>query len=263
MFVVYGLFSNDEIFYVGKTTDERLALRLIEHKSHAIKCSDSNRKVYNKIRKLLREGTEISIRILYSTSNEEDQNKKEIELISFYGRDLRKGGKLYNSCSGGEGVTGYVYPPEVRKRMSDLKKGHKYLVGKPRPDMSVRFSKVSTIYELDGTKIKTFNSQRIIANKIGVDYRNLSADAKRNRPSFSPILGRSVLMRIGAADSIEAYIPKQLLKVEQYDLTDALIRVYDSVIEASVAVGTSTQNIRSVCNGVSKTAKGYKWKYQQ
>lgn len=206
MFIVYGLFSEGEVFYIGKTTDDRLVLRLVEHKSRANnpKYVKNNQKIYNKVRKLIREHKDITIRPLFVTDNEDEQNAKEIELIAFYGRDLRNGGKLYNSTDGGEGVTGYVYSPEVRKKMSDLKKGHKYLVGKPRPDMVVRFSKPVSLYELDGSKIETFSSQRVLAEAINVDYKLVHSSMKRGLTINSKKYGRQLQAFLGDDEQVPA-----------------------------------------------------------
>lgn len=262
MFIVYGLFVDDEIFYVGKTTQSRLAKRLVEHQCRALKKSKKyNRKIYNKIRKILSLGKSIEIRVLFSTNSEDEQTLKEIELIAFYGRDLRKGGKLYNSTDGGEGVCGYVYSEETRKLMSEKKKGSKHLCGIKRPDMAERFSKTTSVYELDGTLIATYNSQRSLATDIGASFKDVSSSLKRNGTVFSATLGRRVRAAIGSEPKINSDYAGKLNRIAQYDLTGALISVYDSIHEAATAVGSSIQNIRSVCNGNSKTAKSFIWKY--
>lgn len=269
MFVVYGLFSEGEIFYVGKTTDERLVLRLVEHKSRANNPTyvKNNQKIYNKVRKLIREQKDIVLRPLFITDNEDEQNAKEIELIAFYGRDLRNGGKLYNSTDGGEGVTGYVYTPEVRKKMSDLKKGHKYLVGKPRPDMVERFSKKATAYEIDGHKIKTFDSQRLMANEFNVNFKTLSDATAKGRDLYSPVLGRRFQMQLGEADVVPPVKnpgkTRFIKKIEQYTLTGELLMVYDSAHDAAKAIGSVATSVREVCAGNANSLKGYIWKYKE
>lgn len=269
MFVVYGLFSEGEVFYIGKTTDDRLSLRLSEHKSHALKPKpkDVNRKIYNKIRKLIREQKDIVIRPLFVTENEDEQNAKEIELIALYGRDLRNGGKLYNSTDGGDGVTGYVYTPEVRKKMSDLKKGHKYLVGKPRPDMVDRFSKTATAYEVDGSKIKTFSSQRVMAAELNVNFKTLNNATARGSDVYSSVLGRRFQMQLGDDEVVPPVKnpskTRFIKKIEQYTLTGELVMVYDSAHDAAKAVDSLATSIRAVCSGNTKSLKGYIWKYQE
>ena len=48
----------------------------------------------------------------------------------------------------------------------------------------------------------------------------------------------------------------------QLDLDGNMIRVWDSVKEASDSVGISASNISNVCAGRNETAAGYKWKYK-
>ena len=52
-------------------------------------------------------------------------------------------------------------------------------------------------------------------------------------------------------------------KVAQLDLDGNILEVYNSVIEAARAMGSSRQGIDKVCKGTydRKTAHGYKWKY--
>lgn len=78
--------------------------------------------------------------ILYNFLSEEEANQKEIELIEFYKSNNPKYG--YNATKGGNGISGYTYSnetkekirkanlgkklkPETRKKLSQLRKGHK------------------------------------------------------------------------------------------------------------------------------------------
>lgn len=48
-------------------------------------------------------------------------------------------------------------------------------------------------------------------------------------------------------------------KTVQKDLDNNVIKVYDSIIEASRETGISRQQIGKVCLGKGKSAGGYKW----
>lgn len=50
--------------------------------------------------------------------------------------------------------------------------------------------------------------------------------------------------------------------VLQLDLNSNIINEFKNAIDASLFVKCSPENIRNVCNGRSKTAKKYKWKYK-
>lgn len=50
-------------------------------------------------------------------------------------------------------------------------------------------------------------------------------------------------------------------KVNQYSLDGIFIKSWGSISEAEAAVGKTSRNISSVCNGKQKTAYGFIWKY--
>lgn len=54
---------------------------------------------------------------------------------------------------------------------------------------------------------------------------------------------------------------KNQKKVSQYDKNNNLIKIFDSIIQASIETGINKGNISSVCTGKRKTAGGYIWKY--
>ena len=51
-------------------------------------------------------------------------------------------------------------------------------------------------------------------------------------------------------------------KVCQYDLNGNFIKTFDTITEASKEVGCDRKAITLVCKGPNKTAKGFKWKYE-
>lgn len=53
---------------------------------------------------------------------------------------------------------------------------------------------------------------------------------------------------------------KKRIKVEQFDLDDNFIHLWDSISDAENQL--KIYNITSVCKGKQKTAGGYKWKYK-
>lgn len=50
-------------------------------------------------------------------------------------------------------------------------------------------------------------------------------------------------------------------KIEQYSLDNKLIKIYNSIIEASIETHIGPTNIQSCTSGRTKTAGGYIWKY--
>lgn len=55
-------------------------------------------------------------------------------------------------------------------------------------------------------------------------------------------------------------IPNRGRKVVQYDLNDNLINIYEKLSKVSDNK-TYNANVAKCCNGILKTAYGYKWKY--
>jgi 23S rRNA pseudoU1915 N3-methylase RlmH len=55
---------------------------------------------------------------------------------------------------------------------------------------------------------------------------------------------------------------KRKNKVIQFDIEGNRLNSFDTCKEAAEYIGTTTANICMCCNGKTKTAKGYVWKYE-
>lgn len=266
MFIVYGLFTQNQLFYIGKTTIKRAQKRLIEHKSHALKNVDKHYRIYNKIRKILKGSGSIELRTLYVFDTVREQNTKEIELIKLYGIKSRNGnGILYNSTSGGEGMLGITPNEQTRFKMRIAKLGNKINVGKKRPDMVKRFSKKLYVYALDGTFISEFESARIAEVELNVPFKIISSalDNRRITRAFSVKHQKYFRFRSIKYANIDVYqkpTPKSK-KVLQYTTNMTLIAEYKDAVVASKELGINPTGIRNVCNGKFKTSAGYIWAY--
>lgn len=136
-FYVYGLWDKhkNKLFYIGKTNtpNDRLVDHLTEAKN-SISNTTANFKA-RKICKILIDGGDIELRLLYGFGNEQDAHKKEIELIKFYGRRNNKTGILTNLTDGGEGLIGIIWSKESREKQSKNMQGENhYGYGEKRPD---------------------------------------------------------------------------------------------------------------------------------
>jgi len=56
---------------------------------------------------------------------------------------------------------------------------------------------------------------------------------------------------------------KSSKKVEQYDLENKLINIFNSAKEADLSMGGKGNNVADCCRGRQKTAYGFKWKYKE
>ena len=261
MFLVYGLFSEDVLFYIGKTTEERLDLRLVEHKSRAKRGRAKNVYVYNKIRKIFREGKDVTIRVLHKFDNEAEQTAKEIELIALHGRKSM-GGILYNTTDGGEGTTGNRHSEEARKKMSASKMGNKNNVGVKRPDMVERWAKKVYVYTMTGEYITEYESCHAAGKVLNVSYKMVSECIIKSRKCNTESLGY-VQFSYEKHDSIPAYVENRKIKrIAQYTLDNVKVREYDSVkhvLEENPSFDKT--NVAFVARGKGKSAHGYRWKY--
>lgn len=263
MFLVYGLFCEGELFYIGKTTEDRLDLRLVEHKSRAKRGSDKNVYVYNKIRKIFREGKDVTIRILHTFSNESDQVAKEIELIALYGRKFI-GGILYNTTDGGEGVMGIRHSDAAKRKMSEAKKGNKINVGRKRPDVVKRWAKKVYLYDLDGNQLdEMYESCHAAGEDLGISFKKVSECILFSRPCKVDRYSDLIRFSYELVDKLPPHEDKRKLKrIAQYSLDNELVREYDSVKDVLVENPFFNKtSVAAVARGQGKSAHGYKWKY--
>lgn len=117
-FYVYVLCRPDgRPFYVGKGQGQRIndheRLARQGHKAHR----------YNIIRKIWREGGQVSKQKVFETYNEDEAFTVERDLIASIGRE-----NLANETDGGEGVSGWDRPLEWYEKVQAAK------IGKPRSD---------------------------------------------------------------------------------------------------------------------------------
>ena len=115
---IYGLVDPEtkKIRYVGKTV-KSLSSRLSNHLYNAKK-TKHNKHLSNWICKLLNKGLKPLI-IVLETANKE--NWKDVEM-----KWIKDTPNLINLTEGGDGSLGLCHTPEVIKKISEAKKGHKH-----------------------------------------------------------------------------------------------------------------------------------------
>lgn len=111
----------NKVFYVGKGKGRRWQYHL-----YYIKSNDRPKKGYNsfylfnKIKKMLREGIIPVVEKIFENLSETEALSKEIETIKYYGRE-----NLCNLTNGGDGISGYKFSIEARRKIADNLRGHK------------------------------------------------------------------------------------------------------------------------------------------
>lgn len=122
IFYVYELWNpiTNLPFYIGKGQGRRP----YHHEEFVMKNNkiNGNRHKYYTIRKILNLGFKVIVKTVFTTFNEDDAFKKEIELINKYGRKCKGTGTLTNIADGGKGSTGQdhkgIKNPMFNKRHS-------------------------------------------------------------------------------------------------------------------------------------------------
>jgi hypothetical protein len=74
--------------------------------------------------------------IIFNDISYEEAKEGEKLLIKLYGRKDLGLGPLVNMTDGGEGTLGRIVSEETRKKISDLKKGNKYFLGKKHNEIT-------------------------------------------------------------------------------------------------------------------------------
>lgn len=150
-----------------------------------------------------------------------------------------------------EAHKGMTVSDEVKRKISESLKGeNSYMYGKHHSEETKR--KLS-----DSHKGKTLSEEtkEKISEAVKGDkhpfYGKQHTDETKNKMSASH---KGLLS--GAKNP-------NARKVAQYDLNYNLIKVWDCMTTASKELGISNQNIYNCCNGFSKKAGGFVWRYYE
>lgn len=117
-----------------------------------------------------------------------------------------------------------------------------------------------TIY---GDFIKEWDSAMHVQNELGINGSDIASVCKGKHKTaggfrwlyekdYDKSNPKIKLIKIGAKREII-----------QLSLNMVILNKFDSIVEASKCIGTSTGNIQSVCKGRTKTAGGFIWMYKE
>ena len=200
MAIVYShtRLDNNTIFYIGIGKDLKRAYSKNSRNNH-----------WNNIISK----TDYKVNILFDNLNWEEACKKEVELISFYGRKDIKTGELVNMTNGGEGVKGhseetikkivkahkgriqskeeiikrvnsrkgYIHTQETKNKMSKSKKGCVFTKEHIKNLSLSHLGKISSnaIITLDLSTGIYFDSFKNACERLNLKYKNEFAKMKR------------------------------------------------------------------------------------
>lgn len=164
--------------------------------------------------------------ILYIDLTKEEAERKEIELIAYYKSNNTNFG--YNISTGGEsGSKGYRYSEELKKHMSENRKGEKNgMYGKHHAKESIEKGRIKHLRE------------------------NLSSDT----------IYKMSVAKMGRKRSDES-IRKQIETISNKVICIETSVVYNSIKEAGILNGLDPSCISKACRGKRKTVGGFHWCY--
>lgn len=275
-----------DVFYVGisrRYNKFRAYTRAYEFKGYKKRNILWN-KIYNKCK------GRIKVDIVLESKNIDIVFKKEIELISFYGKIIdKKGGTLANISNGGEHksapskpITQYnkygffvktwpnvyeaafilnIKPETIRdaireQGLCDNKHLFRYTSdGLIKIDSYIdrRLTAVDCYYTTTNKFFKTFISIREASRFIGIDSSSITNCVNKKRMSAGGFYW------VKSGDKIE--FPEPSIIIHQYSLSGILLKVYNSYAEIQKDFKLkSVTAIRNCFCGKQTKAYGYKWK---
>jgi group I intron endonuclease len=123
-------------------------------------------------------------------------------------------------------------------------------------------------YSLQNILIKVHNSIKEASSETGVGAKSIQANVAGKSKTSGGFIWKYVSSE-SKHNKTEEYKERQKKvtaksvgrKVEQYSLNNKLIKIYDTIAEASRQTKTAPSTIREVALGKGKTAGGFIWKF--
>lgn len=185
-------------------------------------------------------------------------NEKEIYFIKKYNTTNHKYG--YNITAGGDGVVGYKFSEEARKKMSEAHKGENHW---NYGNLNNKTSKPILQFDLDFNFIQEWPSAQEIYRQLKIKASNVTRCCNNVADSCKGYIW------VKKSDYFEGYLQKYKSRVKcrsndkevmQYDFLGNYINKYISAAEARRAMGNKGY-ISGAAHGTAPQACGYIWIY--
>ena len=204
-----------------------------------------------------------------------DINKREVFWLKYF--NVVNDPLYYNLTDRNGGLEFQSNETKLKKSLAHLGKKHskehnknKSLATKGRPKPEGFGNKISKA--LKGKSKHTDKSKsKISLAHIGFKHSEKTKQKMRKPKSESALINMSLAKKgiskpkgFGnkISKALKGKISKKRINILQYDLEDNFIEEWDYVDEAAKYYNIHKEGIRNCCNGVTKTAKGFKWKYK-
>ena len=150
-YYVYLLYEPETAkpFYCGKGKGSRAWQHLVLSQNGKYKDA-----CHKKIKSLLEQGIEYEVVVVQEELSESEALILEVETIKFYGR-RDQGGSLLNHTDGGEGVSGFKFSEESRRKLSEKRKIQ--MLGKQNGKGAIRSTRRPVIGLIFGTIVERFD----------------------------------------------------------------------------------------------------------
>jgi hypothetical protein len=272
-----------EPFYVGKGSSDRMYDHL--KKSELLKNTFKS----NKIKSILSSGHEpYIIKIVDNIIEEKLSYELEQEIVFNIGRIMTNNGPLVNLKEGGKGgLTGYIYSEEQLRQKSitsrRVQSCPKYKELRKEIGKSIYKNEETKLKHRENT-IKGLTKEAIEKSKIWLlddcKKQNMIYKVKdtmsKNKELRSTIQKESwsdiklierhsnIMKEISNRPDVKKKIrDASIKKVYQYTIDGDLIKVWNSVIDASIDLKISSSAIANNCRGLSKKSNGFIWSYHE
>lgn len=253
--------------YIGETVKRNFRSRFIEHCCHS---KYGNSYFYKAIRKYGWDNFDRMI--LYQTEELEDTleneqklnnlvNNKEQEYIKLFNTTDYSVG--YNLTGGGDGVLGYKFSEESKKKMSESHKGEKHW---NYGNYNNSTSDIVMQFDLNFNFIKEWPSMAEIGRKLGYRSNNISRCCNNILNTYKGFIW------VKKDDYYDGYLQKHKSRAKckssdkivlQYTTKGEFISEYISASEAARQLNCDKSTISGAARGKFKWAKKFIWIYKK
>lgn len=245
----------ENVKYVGRTKLD-LEKRLYFHLK-SIKYEKTYKS--NWIKNVIKEKNNIIIKELVSNLNESESKEKEIELINFF---KLNGYKLVNGTLGGDGLSN-----PTKETIEKIKKGCKKAW-----ENKIPYNRGKTMEENFGFERAQLIKEKISEKQRGktlTDEHRKKISINHSRHNLGKRMRENVRLKVREGyenKKNEPYfnmkkIEKFSKPIVQMDLNEKIIKVWESIKEASEILCINRNHIGDCCNNRRKTAGKMKWAF--